>query len=122
MRGVSGIKGQENKSKALLKQVVQDIDKQLNGMPATHLIENRNKNIELGKQDFRTYCNCNNPVFFRDSRTFQQILCDSLQKMYEKRLVNPKTGKLYNKMVINLTLTMKKNAKQWMQLINISVV
>lgn len=102
MRGVSGIKGQENKSKALLKQVVQDIDKQLNGMPATHLIENRNKNIELGKQDFRTYCNCNNPVFFRDSRTFQQILCDSLQKMYEKRLVNPKTGKLYNKMVINL--------------------
>ena len=82
--------------------MVEDIDKQLDGMPAAELVESREKNIKLGRTDFRTYCNCVNPNFFRNSRSFQDTLCNTLQMIYEKKLINPATNKPYNKLIVNL--------------------
>lgn len=62
----------------------------------------RIKNIDRGKMDFRFYCNLMNPDFFKDSREFQTILCNTLQEAYEKRLINQSTGKPYSIVIINL--------------------
>ncbi len=62
----------------------------------------RLEKIENGRGSFRSYANCINPSFFRESRKFQDILCDTLQAAYEKTLVNPKTNKAYDKIIINL--------------------
>ncbi len=43
-----------------------------------------------------------NPRFFKDRRTYQKELCDTLQSIYEKTLINPKTGLPYRKIMINV--------------------
>ncbi len=43
-----------------------------------------------------------NPEFFRESRKFQDILCNTLQSAYEKTLINPKTNKPYDIVLVNL--------------------
>lgn len=62
----------------------------------------RKKNIAAGKQDLRTYCNLVNPAFFRPEREYQDRLLNTLQAAYEKNLVNPKTGKPYRILIINM--------------------
>lgn len=61
----------------------------------------RKRNIEAGRKDFRTYCNLRNPDFFRPERTYQDDICNTLQAAYEKRLINEKTGKPYDILIIN---------------------
>ncbi len=62
----------------------------------------RNKNLEAGRRDFRTFCNLRKPEFYKPGRKYQDALCTVLQKAYEKRLVNEKTGKPVKYLVINL--------------------
>ena len=62
----------------------------------------RQKIIDAGILNFRDYANAINPSFFKNSRAFQDILCDTLQKAYEKKLINPNTNKPYDKVIINL--------------------
>ncbi|ABR46643.1 phage uncharacterized protein [Alkaliphilus metalliredigens QYMF] len=62
----------------------------------------RSKIIAVGRRDFREYCNRMNPEFFRESRTFQDKVCKTIQAIYEKKLINPKTNKPYSILVINL--------------------
>lgn len=62
----------------------------------------RQELIEAGRHDLRQYANLINPSFFRNSRKFQDILCSTLQKAYEKKLINAETGKPYDKVIINL--------------------
>lgn len=63
--------------------------------------EIREKRIEEGKVSFRKFCNYMNPSFFSNSRAFQDILCTTLQQMYEKKLLND-NGRSYDKLIINL--------------------
>ena len=66
----------------------------------------------LGKQGdpvIREACNSlwafeqyRNPKFFRDDRPHLKELADTLQALYERRLINPKTGKPYRKLMINI--------------------
>lgn len=94
--------GKKKNSKALLKQALQDNEQHLKGSERESLVLLRNQNIEDAKHDFRKYCNLMNPAFFRESRGFQNILCNALQAMYEKTLINEKTGKPYELLIVNL--------------------
>ena len=62
----------------------------------------RKKNIEAGKQSLRTYCNLLHPDFFKPEREYQDVLLNTIQAAYEKKLINPKTGKPYRILIINL--------------------
>ena len=62
----------------------------------------RNKKIAAGRSNFRTYCNLRKPDFFKPEREYQDVLCNTLQAAYEKKLVNEKTGKPYKFLVINM--------------------
>lgn len=68
----------------------------------THEEVERNKKIELGKKCFREYCNLISPEFFKKERTYQNELCNTLQSFYENKLINLKTNKPYNILIINL--------------------
>lgn len=67
-------------------------------------IENsdRKKNIELGKKSFREFCILRKPDFYVRKRSYQDILCGTLQAAYEKRLLNPDTGKPVKYLIMNL--------------------
>lgn len=49
-----------------------------------------------------------NPSFFSDSRAFQDVLCNTLQQMYEKKLLN-KNEEFYDKLIINLPPNMENH-------------
>lgn len=57
---------------------------------------------ETRRCGFREYCNAINPEFFRPDRAYQDILCETMQRAYEKKLINPETGKPYDILIINL--------------------
>lgn len=62
----------------------------------------REKNLEAGRKNLRTFCNLRKPDFYKPERSYQDTLCDTLQAAYEKRLVNPDTGKPVKYLIINL--------------------
>lgn len=61
----------------------------------------RKRLIQKGRENFRTYCNLRNSDFFKEERTYQDDICNTLQAAYEKRLVNPKTGEAYDIIIIS---------------------
>lgn len=67
-------------------------------------IENpdRHENIKAGQKDFRTFCNLRNPEFYKSHRKYQDVLCNTMQDMYEGKYKNPKTGKPKNILVVQL--------------------
>ena len=62
----------------------------------------RQQKIQKGRESFRQYCNLINPIFFQEERLYQNTVCDTLQKMYEKKLKNPKTKKPFDILILNL--------------------
>ena len=62
----------------------------------------RDKNLRQGRESFRIFCNLRKPDFYKPERTYQDVLCGTLQAAYEKKLVNEKTGKPYKYLIINL--------------------
>ncbi|MEC1178528.1 phage terminase large subunit [Metasolibacillus meyeri] len=58
--------------------------------------------IKAGRVNFREYCNYINPDFFKSHRTYQDTLCNTMQAIYEKKIINSATGKPYDILVINL--------------------
>ena len=75
--------------------IIKDFEKR--GMNPARL-----KKIQKGKTNFREYCKAINPDFFKADRTFQDEVCDTIQKIYEGKLINPITKKPYDILVINL--------------------
>lgn len=63
--------------------------------------ERRNK-IEAGIENFWEYCKLINPMFFKQEREYQKVIADTMQLAYEKKLINPKTKKPYDIIVINI--------------------
>ena len=51
----------------------------------------RDRNLRLGRENLRTFCNLRKPDFYKPEREYQDVLCDTLQAAYEKRLLNEKT-------------------------------
>ncbi|WP_113671207.1 phage terminase large subunit [Vallitalea guaymasensis] len=82
-----------------MESILKDIKKRNQGI---NLNTERLEIIEQGKKNFRVYCNHMNPDFFSYERPFQDILCNTMQQMYEKELINEKTGKPYDILIINL--------------------
>jgi len=66
------------------------------------LVHKRKQTIEVGRKNFRHYCNLINPEFYKAEYAYQDVLCNTIQSAYEKRLVNPGTGKPYDILIINL--------------------
>lgn len=62
----------------------------------------RDRNLARGRENFRTFCNLRKPDFYKPERAYQDILCNTLQAAYEKKLVNEKTGKPIKYLIINL--------------------
>lgn len=58
--------------------------------------------IARGTSNFREYCNTIHPDFFKSQRKYQDVLCNTIQAAYEKRLLNPNTGKPIDILIINL--------------------
>lgn len=62
----------------------------------------RQENIKRGKKNFWEYCLLMNPDFFQRHRTYQKKICDTMQRLYEKKIINQETGKPYDIVIINL--------------------
>lgn len=58
--------------------------------------------IEAGRHSFWEYCKLINPIFFNKDRTYQKVIADTMQMLYEKKLINPRTKKLYDILIVNL--------------------
>ncbi|MDO4721392.1 MAG: phage terminase large subunit [Peptostreptococcaceae bacterium] len=62
----------------------------------------REEALLLGREDFWSYCKLVDPKFFREERSYQKKIAQTLQALYEKRLLHPKTGKPCRFLIINL--------------------
>ena len=62
----------------------------------------RERNLAEGRKNFRTFCNLRKPDFYKQEREYQDVLCNTLQAAYEKKLVNEKTKKPIKYLIINL--------------------
>lgn len=62
----------------------------------------RDRNLRMGRENLRTFCNLRKPDFYKMEREYQDILCNTLQAAYEKKLLNEKTGKPIKYLIINL--------------------
>ena len=74
-----------------------DFKNRIEGQDNTRL-----RNLKAGRENLRIFCNLRKPEFYKPEREYQDILCDTLQAAYEKRLVNEKTGKPVKYLIINL--------------------
>ena len=57
---------------------------------------------EYGRRSFWAYANTYSPNFFTDEKWFLKKIADSLQGLFEQKLINPKTNKPYSKLMINI--------------------
>ncbi len=62
----------------------------------------RREKIQEARRSFRAYCNLINPEFFRPDRKYQDVICETFQALYEKRLINPVTKVPYDILILNL--------------------
>lgn len=62
----------------------------------------RERNLAAGRKNLRRFCNLRKPDFYKPQRTYQDLLCNTLQAAYEKRLLSEKTGKPVKYLIINL--------------------
>ncbi len=61
-----------------------------------------NPAIQAARKSLWAFEQYRNPKFFRDDRPHLKELADTLQALYERRLINPETGKPYRKLMINI--------------------
>lgn len=62
----------------------------------------RERNLAKGRKDLRTFCSLRKPDFYKPEREYQDVLCNTLQAAYEKKLLSEKTGKPVKYLIINL--------------------
>lgn len=61
----------------------------------------RERNLEAGRKSLRVFCNLRKPDFYKPGREYQDLLCNTLQAAYEKKL-HGKNGKPVKYLIINL--------------------
>lgn len=57
--------------------------------------------LELARRDFWEYCKLLSPDFYKEDRPHLKILCYTLQKLYEGKLLKP-DGTAFKKLMINM--------------------
>lgn len=62
----------------------------------------RQRKIDKAKNNFWEYCLLMNPSFYQRHRTYQKRICDTMQALYEHKLLNEKTGKPCDILILNL--------------------
>lgn len=82
-----------------MSEILLDLAKKNNLSPQEKI---RKKNIEKGKCSFWEYEKLINPSFFKEERSYQKIIAETMQAIYEKKLINPKTKKPYDILIVNL--------------------
>jgi predicted phage terminase large subunit-like protein len=58
--------------------------------------------IAMGQDDFWEYAKLINPSFFKEGRDYLKETCYTMQNIYRKKLINPKTKKPYDILIISL--------------------
>lgn len=91
----------KNQSTDFLLHVINQVETNLEGKKRHGVQIDREKIIKNGKKSFRDYCNAMNPDFFMPHRAYQGEICDTMQALYEKRLLNEK-GEPYTILILNL--------------------
>lgn len=76
-----------------------DVEKQLK---AQRLMLMREKQIRQARNSFYEYCKVINPSFYSPTKQYLKVLCNTLQDLYEGKLINEETGNVYKKLSINL--------------------
>lgn len=62
----------------------------------------RDRNLREGRSSLRKFCSLRKPDFYKEIRTYQDELCNTLQAAYEKKIINEKTGKPIKYLIINM--------------------
>jgi predicted phage terminase large subunit-like protein len=62
----------------------------------------REVQIRKARASFWEFCKTIAPDFYKESRPHLKVFCKLLQDMYEKKVINEKTGKPYTKLMINM--------------------
>ena len=57
---------------------------------------------QRARRSFWAYCQLINPKFFRSDRDYLRELAETLQALFERKLINPATQEPYTKMIMNL--------------------
>lgn len=58
--------------------------------------------IRRCRESFYEFCKAREPEFYRPDRPHLKLICDTLQGIYERKIINPKTGKAYKNMMLNV--------------------
>ncbi|PNT94157.1 phage terminase large subunit [Clostridium thermosuccinogenes] len=62
----------------------------------------KQKAILQSRRDFWTFCKTLAPDFYKEERTYLKTLCNTLQQLYERKLINPKTNKPYRNLALSI--------------------
>ena len=62
----------------------------------------RRKAIIQSKTTFWAFCKTIAPDFYKEDRTYLKDLCNTLQNIYEQKLINPKTNKPYKNLALSI--------------------
>ena len=62
----------------------------------------RQKAIIQSKTSFWAFCKTIAPDFYKEDRTYLKDLCNTLQNIYEQKLINPKTNKPYKNLALSI--------------------
>lgn len=59
-------------------------------------------NVRKCRESFYEFCKYREPEFYRPERTHLKVICNTLQSIYEGKLINPMTNKPYKNMMLNV--------------------
>ena len=62
----------------------------------------KEQKLRDARANFYAYCRIKDHKFYKKNRPYLKTLCDTLQNIYEGKLINPKTGLPYKKIMINI--------------------
>lgn len=62
----------------------------------------REKKIRESRNSFWTYCKTLSPDFYKEDRHHLKTICNTLQSLYEGKLRNPLTNKIYKKLALSI--------------------
>lgn len=62
----------------------------------------RERAIRSSRDNFWIYCKTLSPEFYKDTRPHLKKMCDTLEALWRRELVNPNTGKAYKKLALSI--------------------
>lgn len=64
--------------------------------------DKQREDFKAARESLWEYCKMVQPKFFKEDRTHLKEICDTMQGIYERKLINPKTNKPYKGMMLNV--------------------